>query len=168
MPPSAVSLSALGLTAFSSFGGQAVAGPTHRGNSGGSLESTPHGVVHVLVGGSGSGCPGGGGWMSCFEFAARDPIFWLHHANIDRLWEQWLAQGGGRSNPTDQVWLTTQFEFFDENDHPVKLSGQQIVDTAGQLNYVYNENPWDRIAQVTPQPIPPTVPTTGAVPSGRS
>ncbi len=31
--------------------------------------------------------------MSAFETAARDPIFWLHHANIDRLWEAWLALG---------------------------------------------------------------------------
>jgi tyrosinase len=100
--------------------------------------------------------------MSCFEFAARDPIFWLHHANIDRLWEQWLAQGGGRSNPTDQVWLTTQFEFFDENGHSVKLSGQQIVNTAAQLNYVYNENPWAKVAQVSPKPPAAAASPTGA------
>jgi hypothetical protein len=21
-----------------------------------------------------------------------DPIFWLHHCNIDRIWDSWLAQ----------------------------------------------------------------------------
>ena len=36
---------------------------------------------------------GVGGWMSAFATAAQDPIFWLHHANIDRLWEAWLALG---------------------------------------------------------------------------
>jgi tyrosinase len=49
----------------------------------GVLEVSPHGGVHVAV----------GGWMSSFDTAARDPIFWLHHANIDRLWEAWLALG---------------------------------------------------------------------------
>jgi tyrosinase len=75
-----------------------------------------------------------------------------------------LAKGGGRSNPTDPSWLTTQFEFFDESGHAVKLSGQQIVNTASQLRYVYNDKPWDKIAQVTPQPIP----TTGTVPTGQA
>jgi tyrosinase len=28
-----------------------------------------------------------------------DPIFWLHHANIDRLWVAWAAAGGGRTMP---------------------------------------------------------------------
>ena len=35
--------------------------------------------------------------------AAQDPIFWLHHANIDRLWNHWLQQGGGRADPTDSA-----------------------------------------------------------------
>jgi tyrosinase-like protein len=28
--------------------------------------------------------------------AARDPIFWLHHANIDRLWVRWTDPARGR------------------------------------------------------------------------
>ena len=43
------------------------------------IESFLHGNVHVLVG-------LGGGFMSGFRTAAQDPVFWLHHANIDRLW----------------------------------------------------------------------------------
>jgi tyrosinase len=34
-----------------------------------------------------------------------DPIFYLHHANIDRLWSVWLELGNGRSNPVDPQWL---------------------------------------------------------------
>jgi tyrosinase len=117
-----------------SFGGRRVTAPMHAGSGGGSLENTPHGAVHVQVGGS-------GGWMSSFEFAARDPIFWLHHANIDRLWRRWLDQGGGRANPTDAVWRTQLFTFFNEFGQAVTLSGQQVVDTARQLNYRYDEDP---------------------------
>jgi hypothetical protein len=35
-----------------------------------------HGGVHVWVGGS----------MSTIPTAPADPIFWMHHANSDRLW----------------------------------------------------------------------------------
>jgi len=108
---------ALGLVPFNSFSS--------------SLESTPHGVVHTGVGGP-------GGWMSAFETAAQDPIFWLHHANIDRLWEVWLASGGGRTNPTtNAAWMTTKFEFYDENGKTVTMTGADVLDTAQQLDYVY-------------------------------
>lgn len=36
--------------------------------------------------------------------AALDPIFWLHHANIDRLWEVWLGDNAEHVNPTDAKW----------------------------------------------------------------
>lgn len=40
-----------------------------------------HGPVHIAVGGE-------AGQMSTVRSPA-DPLFWLHHANIDRLWAQW-------------------------------------------------------------------------------
>jgi len=30
-----------------------------------------------------------GGHMNDNDYAAYDPIFWFHHANIDRIWAQW-------------------------------------------------------------------------------
>lgn len=97
----------------------------------GSLEGTPHGAVHGSVGGS-------TGWMSFFETAAQDPIFWLHHCNIDRLWEVWLASGGGRINPTTNTsWMGQPYPFYDENGAQVNLTVSQILDTATQLNYRY-------------------------------
>ena len=64
-----------------------------------------HGSVHVLV--------GNGQNMGSVPFAAGDPIFWVHHCNIDRLWESWNKTGG--ANPTDRAWLDKQFIFADEN-----------------------------------------------------
>ena len=29
----------------------------------------------------------------------HDPIFWLHHANIDRLWAQWQQAHPGQNPP---------------------------------------------------------------------
>src|SRR5262245_34597697 len=67
----------------------------------GSLENLPHGTVHGVV----------GGWMGAFASAGHDPIFWLHHANLDRLWEVWLHARPGRVNPSDPTWLNTKFAF---------------------------------------------------------
>src|SRR4029453_12195811 len=63
------------------------------------------------------------------------PIFWLHHCNIDRLWEVWLAQGGSRANPGPGPWQTTPFVFHDETGAQVSLTGADGVDIAGQLGY---------------------------------
>jgi hypothetical protein len=114
------------------FGGGKIPQPAHFSGNYGALEQTPHNVVHVDV----------GGWMADPDFAARDPIFFLHHANVDRLWNHWLARGGGRQDPTsDQVWMNTMFTFFDENGQQVQLSGKNILDTVSQLNYCYDDEP---------------------------
>lgn len=118
-----------------SFGGLRIANSTHRGTGAGALEGRPHNQVHVVVGGS-------NGWMRQVEMAARDPIFWLHHTNIDRLWERWLQLGGGRANPTtDSDWMSDRFTFFDENARQVTLRGSDIVNTVQQLNYRYDDAP---------------------------
>lgn len=53
--------------------------------SAGALESNPHNFVHVMAGGF-------GGYLSDPNYAALDPLFWLHHCNIDRLWSAWLTK----------------------------------------------------------------------------
>jgi tyrosinase len=47
-----------------------------------------HGQVHVWV----------GGHMSDIPFAAYDPIFWAHHAMIDRIWRIWQLQNPGSAS----------------------------------------------------------------------
>jgi hypothetical protein len=116
-----------------SFGGQQVAAPQHFTGPHGKLESQPHDIVHGLVGGD--------GWMGDPDFAARDPIFWLHHANIDRLWKRWLDQGGRQNPLTDDVWMTTKFSFFDEDGNKQELAGKDILDTVNQLGYRYDDDP---------------------------
>lgn len=36
--------------------------------------------------------------------AGVDPIFWLHHCNVDRLWEAWMNTSG-KTMVRDQRWL---------------------------------------------------------------
>lgn len=94
------------------------------------LQGTPHNAVHSTIGGD----------MGTFQTAGRDPIFWLHHCNIDRLWNRWISQGGGRTNPTgNAAWMNTMFTFFDETKAQVTMSGSQVVSTASQLKYCYDE-----------------------------
>ncbi|HKG72125.1 MAG TPA: tyrosinase family protein [Nitrososphaeraceae archaeon] len=48
-----------------------------------------HDQVHVWVGGT----------MGRIPTAPADPMFWMHHANIDRIWSLWQKQNPGK-NPT--------------------------------------------------------------------
>jgi tyrosinase len=65
--------------------------------------------------------------MGSVPWAANDPIFWMHHCNIDRLWASW-NRGGGR-NPTDQAWLDQTFIFADRNDRRVVARTGDFVST---------------------------------------
>src|SRR5215470_6262983 len=49
----------------------------------GDVENNPHNTVHRLIGGD-------NGFMADPILAGLDPIFWLHHANVDRLWQAWM------------------------------------------------------------------------------
>jgi tyrosinase len=69
----------------------------------GQLENVPHGSVHVLVGGARPVNPGNG-YLSSFDTAGLDPLFWLHHCNIDRLWEAWMIKTGSKMESGKQ-WL---------------------------------------------------------------
>lgn len=73
--------------------------------------------------------------------AALDPIFWLHHCNIDRLWNHWLAQGGGRANPNESAWLDESWTFADETGALVSVTVAQVLSGATQLNYEYDDLP---------------------------
>jgi tyrosinase len=79
-------------------------GFSHSGQVHGGLETQPHDMIHVLVGGSDveTGLPG---VMSDPDTAGLDPIFWLHHANIDRLWEVWRENPTTHVDPMDPNWV---------------------------------------------------------------
>lgn len=121
-----------GLSAAMAFGSQFTPVPLHSSGGFGELESQPHNVVHDVVGGS-------TGWMGDVDCAARDAIFWLHHANIDRLWQVWLNQGN-RENPLgSDNWKSQTFTFFDENKQPVTMTGCDVLNMASQLDYQYED-----------------------------
>jgi tyrosinase len=90
----------------------------------GVMESHAHNMIHVAM--------GFGSNMYDPSTAARDPIFWLHHANVDRLWNRWLdTSGHGNPYPTaDKDWGDQQFPFYDETGKKVVVSVTQILTLA--------------------------------------
>lgn len=158
------SAAAMGTVAFAGalptgFGG-ARSAPAHFLNfsSVGALENTPHNVIHGLLGGrDGGNAPCQARWMGDPRCAALDPIFWLHHAQIDRLWNGWLAAGNGRAHPSDSDWQTAKFTFHDETGTQVTMRVDAVLNTETQLRYRYEDQPsfTPATAPVTPPPTPP-------------
>ncbi len=62
----------------------------------GTLESNPHNNVHNFV----------GGLMGSSQ-SALDPIFMMHHCNIDRIWALWNANS---QNSSDPLWTNMTFQ----------------------------------------------------------
>lgn len=89
----------------------------------GELEGTPHNSVHILTGGD----------MRTF-MSPLDPLFWLHHCNIDRIWLSWSALNGNQV-PTDNLWqkhdLTSFYDVGSKKQISVRTSSTIMADQFG-------------------------------------
>jgi tyrosinase len=125
-----------------SFGSGERSNPSFDGHETGLLEDTPHGGVHVLVGNDydAQGNLVKSGWMGSLYQAALDPIFWLHHSNIDRMWEVWLRADSTHQDPssTDKAWLKTSFSFPAPHKKTVGWRISEVLETTA-LGYVYED-----------------------------
>lgn len=120
------------------FGGPQTAF-NHSGNTPpGKLEKTPHGDIHVAVGGS---FPLPTGFMSRFNTAGLDPLFWLHHANLDRLWTVWNKRKPTNANPTQRQWLDEpRFHFHDASGSAVVMTSGEVADSeTSSFGYRYED-----------------------------
>jgi tyrosinase len=88
-----------------------------------SFEDAPHNPVHDII----------GNIMSTMQ-SPIDPIFWLHHANVDRLWVAWCAGGGGRKMPskTSSYWAGNHV--YAGN---LTMPRKSTYDTRTNLQYYY-------------------------------
>ncbi|KAI5078569.1 hypothetical protein GOP47_0006240 [Adiantum capillus-veneris] len=68
--------------------------------------------------------------MGTFTTASRDPIFYAHHSNVDRLWDKWKygLPGGRRSDHTDADFFDAEFYFYDETATLVKVNVRDSLD----------------------------------------
>jgi tyrosinase len=90
------------------------------------LDGSLHGSVHVRV--------GNGVGMGSIPWAANDPIFWLHHCNIDRMWASWNHNGG--RNPSDP-WTAQTFVFPNGKGGKATPAIGSVLDMAA-LPYTYD------------------------------
>jgi tyrosinase len=100
------------------------------------LDGNPHGLVHVYVGDRSN--------MGRVPTAAGDPVFYLHHCNIDRLWESW-----NRLNHANPTWPSRSFPFASGAGGPVTapVAG---ADRVALLRYRYDNY---YLPPGTPEPL---------------
>lgn len=112
--------------------GQLLYLPSSRVNQGfnQTLDFGLHGNVHGLT--------GTGTNMGFVPTAAGDPIFWLHHCNIDRIWASWNAEGG--VNPPDSWndWGNRSFVFANGAGNRVVSKIADVTKGTVVLGYDYN------------------------------
>jgi tyrosinase len=65
------------------------------------LEDAPHNPVHDTI----------GGYMSDIATAPIDPIFYLHHCNIDRLWNAWSLRSTAKVPATNSAYWNGSFTY---------------------------------------------------------
>nr|WP_295922845.1 tyrosinase family protein [uncultured Dyadobacter sp.] len=140
---------------------------SHNGSPHGNFESNPHDLVHGYVGGAPSPTSPIYGLMADPGTAALDPIFYLHHCNIDRMWASWNANGD--ANPADTDWSdgpAQQFAMPGPGGKPWYYTPGQVQDL-NKLDYSYQEltteaaEPTlalsDRLNVLGAKPTPPTL-----------
>ena len=76
-----------------------------------------HDEVHVWVGGD----------MRDISVAAFDPVFWVHHCMIDRIWYLWQVKYGNGGFPGDLLDLPLQ---------PFNKTPRDVLDVQ-RLGYEY-------------------------------
>ncbi|XP_073279754.1 polyphenol oxidase I, chloroplastic-like [Primulina huaijiensis] len=109
----------------------------------GAPERGSHTAVHVWVG----VFPGGGEDMGNFYSAGRDPLFYCHHANVDRMWTLWQYFLPSSKVPdkkiTDPDFLDASFLFYDENAQLVRVTVKDCLDNL-KIGFDYEriDLPW--------------------------
>jgi Common central domain of tyrosinase len=95
---------------------------------------TPHDNVHMDI---------VGGWMSSIKQAAYDPLFWMHHANIDRIWMNWQ---GASPPPSRLPMFSSTMQFPVVPPQPISTVSSNsmigsdlcvVIQDGGTYNYTY-------------------------------
>jgi hypothetical protein len=82
------------------------------------LIEAPHNLLHVWVGGD----------MQSVRYAAYDPIFWMHHTNVDRQWALWQSRHADAEVPPEVQELTLE---------PFGMTVADVIDYRASLGYQY-------------------------------
>jgi tyrosinase len=97
-----------------------------------SMEGNPHGSAHVSF----------NGYINSIPTAARDPLFFMLHANVDRLWAKWQ-------------WFNQRFDAVSTNSYT--FLGSAGSPGATRIGHNLNDSMWPWNQDTNP-PRPPTAP----------
>jgi Common central domain of tyrosinase len=129
---------------------------------GSALWRSAHGYVHIWTGGMVNyyppddkpvvalSCPD----MGMLGTAGRDPIFFAHHANVDRLWDLWIERNGTPTYPEDflkqswNFWLPGPGQNGRDNPQYFALTAADGAFRADRMKYTYAEPSCDPSAPV--------------------
>jgi hypothetical protein len=111
----------------------------------GLIERRPHNDIHVAIGGLiGNDFAG---LMSEVRTAAFDPIFWVHHANIDRLVEVWFRKPNASWGHFPNIsWFLDRPWFFYDQKGVIHNNQRLFYLKEGNLDVTY-----DNVDQNTPK-----------------
>jgi tyrosinase len=100
------------------------------------MEINPHGSAHISF----------TGFIRSIHTAARDPLFFLLHCNVDRLWARWQ-------------WLNQRFDTTDPDTYPAQGSAGDPNSIRVGHNLLDSMWPWNQIMGTgPPNDRPPTAP----------
>ncbi|MBL6851884.1 MAG: tyrosinase family protein [Alphaproteobacteria bacterium] len=131
----------------------------------GLLEQRPHNDIHLAVGGVINSANGA---MAEITTAAFDPVFWAHHANIDRMWQEW-ANAPGKSwgtGPGSEWFDDRRWLFLNADGTEVRLSRREAVMMLAAYDVDYPNQLTVPGGEVSPPPPPPPAASTPAPGAG--
>ncbi|MBN9298847.1 MAG: tyrosinase family protein [Filimonas sp.] len=126
------------------------------------IDNAPHGAMHNYIGGGNANtydifnpiyncnCNNtgpandtcNGGLMANVPSAGFDPIFYLHHSNIDRIWQQWTNSPNGKLVTVDDLkaypWGYT---FFNPDGSEKDYTAEEVIAAIYNVDYEYDDTP---------------------------
>lgn len=112
------------------------------------IDTAPHGAMHNYIGGATDGVSmwnpiyrkQRNGLMADVPSAGFDPVFWLHHSNIDYLWQKWEnSPRGVRPTLAQLQAVPWPYQFYNADGTRKEYTIAQAYDAAFKPNYVYDK-----------------------------
>ncbi len=112
------------------------------------IDAAPHGAMHVYIGGGYAGQHMYNpifqnsqryGLMQAVESAGFDPVFWLHHSNIDYLWQKWeMSPKGIRPSLQELEAVPWPYQFYTADGSKKEYTIAEAYKAAFDVDYVYD------------------------------
>jgi hypothetical protein len=101
-----------------------------------------HGMLHNCVGGWFDGtAPDGNGDLTDVPYSSFDPLFWLHHSNVERMHYSWLAW---HDVPTELKYWVKDADGKTDKDRVRNITDLPLWPFPEKGNLSYDNLPWKR------------------------